>query len=94
VGIAVDLAALPVAAGVPEVARALGRDPVVMAATGGEDYELLFCAPPERWGALEEAGRGAGAPVTRLGVADGGAGLRLVGPDGRAVEGLRGYEHG
>ncbi len=94
VGLAVELAALPVADGVTEVARAVGRDPRVLAATGGEDYELLFCAPPARWADVQEAGRRAGAPVTRLGVAEGAAGLRLVGADGRAIEGLRGYEHG
>jgi thiamine-monophosphate kinase len=39
----IDLDALPVAAGVAGVARALGEDPGVLAATGGEDYELCVC---------------------------------------------------
>ena len=41
-----DAAALPLAEGVAEVAAALGTDPLELAATGGEDYELLVCVPP------------------------------------------------
>jgi thiamine-monophosphate kinase len=37
------LAQLPVAPGVAEVARQLGRDPGAFAATAGEDYELCAC---------------------------------------------------
>jgi len=42
-----DAAALPVGAGVPEVAAAIGVDPVELAATGGEDYELCACLAPD-----------------------------------------------
>jgi thiamine-monophosphate kinase len=41
----VTLAALPVAAGVAEVARQLGRDAAEFAATAGEDYELCASLP-------------------------------------------------
>jgi thiamine-monophosphate kinase len=58
------------------------------AATGGDDYELLFTIPPDRREAAEAA-----APVAWLGDARPGRGLALVGADGRGVEGLRGYEH-
>lgn len=37
---------LPVADGVGAVARELGQDPRVLAATAGEDYELCVCLPP------------------------------------------------
>jgi thiamine-monophosphate kinase len=40
-----DAAALPIAPETAEVARTLGISPAELAATGGEDYELLFCAP-------------------------------------------------
>ena len=40
-----DLAALPLAPGVAEVAAALGEDPQAFAATAGEDYELCACGP-------------------------------------------------
>jgi len=40
-----SLAALPIAAGVADVARALGAEPAEFAATAGEDYELCACLP-------------------------------------------------
>ena len=55
-----DAAALPLAEGVAEVAAALGTDPLELAATGGEDYELLVCVPPGRRTAAEGAAGGAG----------------------------------
>ncbi len=45
VGCRVDLDLLPVAEDTREFVRSLGRDPEVLAATGGEDYELLISAP-------------------------------------------------
>ncbi|MGI8749885.1 MAG: thiamine-phosphate kinase [Thermoleophilaceae bacterium] len=93
VGLAIQLDSVPVAEGVREVAAATGRDPAAFAATAGEDYELLFCAPAERWAQVEAAGRRAGATVTRLGLVEGPSGLRLLGSDGLPVRGLRGYEH-
>jgi thiamine-monophosphate kinase len=45
IGMVLDARALPLAAGVAEVAVELERDAAELAATGGEDYELLFCAP-------------------------------------------------
>lgn len=48
VGALVRSADLPTAPGYQEGCRALGLDPVELALTGGEDYELLFTAPPDR----------------------------------------------
>ena len=74
----IGLARIPCAPGVsPE-----------QAASGGDDYELLFAIPPERREAAEAA-----AEVTWLGDAGPGLGLALVGEDGRVVEGLSGYQH-
>jgi len=90
VDIEIDLAALPLAAGVNGVARALGEDPRRMAATAGEDYELCFCAPPERRADIERA-----AQVAWLGraaeprAAEGVARFR----DGPRELTLRGFEH-
>jgi thiamine-monophosphate kinase len=75
----IELAALPCAPGV---------DPVA-AATGGDDYELLFTIDP---GARPEAERG--AAVSWLGEVRTGGGLVLLDAEGRALEGLRGFEHG
>jgi thiamine-monophosphate kinase len=55
--VAIDVAidALPLEPGVAEVARQLGVDPAAFAATGGEDYELCFCAGRESVPVIEAA---------------------------------------
>jgi thiamine-monophosphate kinase len=79
VAVRVELARVPAAADVtPEEA-----------VSGGDDYELLFTIPPAKRAAADAAAR-----VTWLGDVSAGHGLVLVGPDGRRVEGLSGYEHG
>jgi thiamine-monophosphate kinase len=88
-----ELERLPVERGVAAVARACGRDPAELAATGGEDYELLLTAAPEAAERIAAAAAGAGTTVTWLGAAEAGAGAALVGADGRPAD-LRGYEHG
>jgi thiamine-monophosphate kinase len=82
-----DATTLPVMPEVAEVAEALGISAAELAATGGEDYELLFCAPPEARTAAESA-----AAVTWIGRAT--AGVPGVGwrGDPSAAE-WRGYEH-
>jgi thiamine-monophosphate kinase len=45
VRIELELAALPIAPGVKEIAADLGVDPAEFAATAGEDYELCVCLP-------------------------------------------------
>ena len=82
VRIELDARALPLADGVTEVARALGIEPVQLAATGGEDYELCACASTDVEG------------LTWIGeVVEGPPGVRWRGaPPG--AETWRGYEHG
>jgi thiamine-monophosphate kinase len=88
VRIVLDAAALPIAPGVREVAAALGADPVELAATGGEDYELCACVPPERREAAGAAG------LTWIGeVAEGPADVTWRGAAAGA-ERWRGWEHG
>jgi thiamine-monophosphate kinase len=93
-GVAIDvrLGDLPLAAGVAAVAEAAGRDPHELAATAGDDYELLFTAPESARGDIETAASGAAVSVTWLGGVSAGSGLRLLGDDGAAVD-LSGYEH-
>jgi len=88
VGISVQLALLPLAAGVAEVAVALGVEPAVLAATAGEDYELAFTMPPAVAGSV-------GDIATWIGRVDGPEAdgeLSLAGPDGRARR-LEGFRH-
>jgi thiamine-monophosphate kinase len=82
VRIEVDLDAVPVAAGVAEVAAQLGIAAWDPAATGGEDFELCACLPP-----------GASVPgATRVGaVVDGEPGVTFSSAGGPRA--LRGYEH-
>ena len=90
VSLRIELERLPLADGVAEVAAATGRDPIELAAGGGDDYELLFTAPADRREAIEG---GAGLPVAWLGSVEAGSGVVLTGPDGAVAEQLRGYEH-
>ncbi len=46
---------LPLAAGLEEIAGALGGEAAELAVSGGEDYELCFTAPPERREEIERA---------------------------------------
>jgi thiamine-monophosphate kinase len=88
VGCDVDLDLLPVEDDTGELARYLGHDPAVLAATGGEDYELLISAPERLLDALAE---GIEAPLTVIGeVTRGDATFRR---GGEAVEGLSGWDH-
>jgi len=87
VGIEIEAGALPLAEGVEEVARAAGRGAIELAAGGGEDYELLFTLPAERW---DEAVATCDVPLSRLGRVVAGEGLSLAGV---STDGLRGYEH-
>jgi thiamine-monophosphate kinase len=83
VGLRIDAAALPLAAGVAEVAEAAGRDPLELAASGGEDYELLAALAPQR---LEEATAGVAksgeATLARVGEVVEGEGVEVRLPGG------------
>ena len=97
VAIELELAAVPIAPGVAEVASVLGEDPAAFAAQGGEDFELCFCAGPASRQAVEAAVAGLGTvTVTWVGEVRGSAPARarayfrdLTGP----LAGLAGYEH-
>ena len=61
---------------------------------GGDDYELLFTAPPERDDAVHAAGLRAGVDVTPVGRIETGPGLRVVDARGRQVDvAERGFDH-
>jgi len=52
---------------------------------GGDDYELVFTAPPSARAAVEAAGRASGTPVTRIGRTEAAPGLRLIDAQGAPV---------
>jgi thiamine-monophosphate kinase len=90
----VALDALPLHAGVAEVAAELGVAPWQLAAAGGEDYELCFCAAPEDRERVERAlGALDTVPVTWIGeVLAGTPGAGFSDERGDAVR-IEGYEH-
>lgn len=84
----IDLGSLPIPDEVRAVAAAAGIDPVRLAASGGEDYELLLAIAPDRFGEVRRAiERVSGVAVTAIGrfVAAGefGARARFLHADGR-----------
>jgi thiamine-monophosphate kinase len=67
----IDAAALPIAGGVAAVAAAADRDPLELAISGGEDYELLAALPPVAVDSARRALAAAGSPLTVIGKVEG-----------------------
>jgi thiamine-monophosphate kinase len=88
VGCKVDLDLLPINDDTRELARSLEHDPEILAATGGEDYELLICAPGP---VLDALATNVEVPLTLIG--------EITESDvvfmrrGDPVEGLTGWNH-
>jgi thiamine-monophosphate kinase len=76
-------------------AIAVNPDLFAVAATGGDDYELIASVAPEAAPAFEAEAASAGVPVTMVGEAVEGYGPpRFIGPDGGSVNFARGsYSH-
>lgn len=91
----VELARLPVAPAARAVAEALGLDPLSLATTGGEDYELLFTADRASLDALATGLSSAtSVAVTVIGeIRAGSPEVTYVDADGRKVELGEGFEH-
>jgi thiamine-monophosphate kinase len=67
VGIEVNRDALPMSPALLAYAALKGVDPTALALQGGEDYELLFTAPPRVRDRLEGTAGRLGCAVTRIG---------------------------
>jgi thiamine-monophosphate kinase len=86
VGIRIDAGVLPLAPGIAEIAAAAGRDPLELAASGGEDYELLAALPPDRLtNARRRIAEGDEATLTQIGEIHAGEGVEIRLPDGGIV---------
>jgi thiamine-monophosphate kinase len=92
-GLAVALDAIPLSADYRAL-RGGGREARLDAAVGGDDYELLFAASPDRAAGLEAIGAELGLAVTSVGRFAAGAGLTLT-DQGAAVPlpDRLGFEH-
>ena len=86
VGLEIQLAGVPVQAGVDEVAAAAGIDRWDLAAAGGEDYELLATLPPERLDDARAAVGATGTTLTPIGEVAEGEGVSLRQADGSSRE--------
>jgi thiamine-monophosphate kinase len=84
VGACVELARVPSLPDFAPRARELGLDPDQLMLGGGEDYELLFSAPP---GAVP------GALATQIGSIERGSGVRVLGADGAELAQVLGFDH-
>jgi thiamine-monophosphate kinase len=89
VGCWVNLDLLPVAGDTRRFLETLGRDPEIVAAAGGEDYELLISAPEP---VLEELARSVEVPLTTIGEVTDGADVILL-RDGEPVQDISGWDH-
>jgi thiamine-monophosphate kinase len=92
VALEIELALLPLDEGVDAVAQASGSTGTRLAASAGEDYELLFTAVPAAQEEIEQAALAAGTPVTWIGRTLEGAGVRLLDESGGPLP-LEGWDH-
>ncbi|MFA9461916.1 thiamine-phosphate kinase [Thiohalorhabdus methylotrophus] len=67
VGIEIDAARLPLSAPMGEWAWATGRDPLPLALSGGEDFELVFTAGEEAFEGIHRAKYQNDTPFTAIG---------------------------
>lgn len=96
VGVRIRAEAVPIDEATRWVAQAAARDPLEWGLGGGEDYELLFTARPERVeGIVAAVQQATGTPVAVIGeVVRAAQGRRLVFADGREAElAPRGWVH-
>lgn len=88
-GATIELARLPIS----RAAEALDADRLALA-TGGDDYELLFAAPPAHAANIATLARKLATRVTRVGSVGHGAGLTILDPTGIPITPDRlGWEH-
>jgi thiamine-monophosphate kinase len=93
VGARVELARLPLSAAFTARKAELGEDPLLLPLAGGEDYELLFTAPPDRMDAVRAALAPTGTRASVIGEITA-AGVRVVAGDGSDYTvAARGYNH-
>ena len=91
VGATVDVDAVPRSAVLATLPTAQQRE---FTLAGGDDYELVFTAPPERAEQVHDAARRANVQVTRIGSIKNETGLRLVDQRGGAVaNGFTSFDH-
>jgi thiamine-monophosphate kinase len=90
-GAAIEVDALPLDAALAALPR---ERRVALALAGGDDYELLFAAPPSRRDEIGAIAARTGLTLTRVGRIDAGPGIRLLDAEGRATApNARSFDH-
>jgi thiamine-monophosphate kinase len=84
VGATLSLPAVPLSIAA-KTSLAVGWVAAEALVTGGDDYELLFAAPPQASASIERLARDLDLPVTAIGTIEDGAGVRLRDAAGREV---------
>ena len=75
-------------------ALAAGEADIADLVTGGDDYELLFCAPPSARSDIDALGRRLRLALTRIGAIEPGQGITVLGADGQPLLITQaGYQH-
>jgi thiamine-monophosphate kinase len=85
VGVEIEAASLPIDPESRAWSIAAGRDPIVDALTGGDDYELLFTCRPKARRRLRAARLGEGPGLTRIGVCTDSPGVFLLRDAGQSA---------
>jgi thiamine-monophosphate kinase len=88
----IELARLPLDEGVDQVAASIGRSGFELAASAGEDYELLFTAAPAAREEIERIAEASDTPVSWVGQTLAGEGVRLLDESGEPRL-LEGWDH-
>lgn len=90
VGCSVDLSLLPISEDTRDLCRLLGEGPQRLAATGGEDYELLMCAS---YDVIEQMKRVSEVGITVVGeVVEEAGGIEFL-RNGERLRDLSGWNH-
>jgi thiamine-monophosphate kinase len=93
-GARIDLARIPLSDLYRRLLPAPPDDPWLLPLAGGEDYELLFTAPPAAAEAVHALLATCATPVARIGEITAGTGMRVVAADGSDyTPSSRGYNH-
>jgi thiamine-monophosphate kinase len=77
--VTIDRAAIPVDPSARSWFESTNVDPVTEALAGGDDYELVFTAPPKLGGRLRTVARHGGVAITRIGTCTKGSTVELTG---------------
>ena len=93
-GARIETSALPLSRYFMDHAGVLVDNPLELALSGGEDYELLFTLPSDRLSELDDISRETGTPLTVVGEITADSALRINSADGDPITVTRqGYRH-